>query len=109
MKRILLFCGILFLLSSTVHLMTSCTGCSRKKANDVTSLPGVYKGEATIELPDHIKSMIKPAPDGKKLIPDEPVPCKLEITRNAEEEIFIQLIDFKMPVEGIKNRTGKVK
>lgn len=67
MKRILLFCGILFLLSSTVHLMTSCTGCSRKKANDVTSLPGVYKGEATIELPDHIKSMIKPASRREKI------------------------------------------
>lgn len=109
MKRIRLFTGILFLLLLTAHLMTSCTGCSRKKANDVTSLPGVYKGQASIELPEHIKSMIKPAPDGKKLIPDEPVPCKLEITRNPQEEIFVQLIDFQMPVEGIKIEPAKCK
>ena len=71
---------------STTSLLTSCNSCSDRRVHDVSSLPGLYEGEATIILPDHVKAMLKPDANGNTLIPEGPIPCKISIT--ADTSIF---------------------
>lgn len=101
MKQNILFIGILLFIVTTSPLFSSCNSCSENRAQDITSLPGIYQGEATIILPDHVKAMMKPDAQGRKLIPDEPISCKIEITTNENKELFLQLVGFQMPVQGI--------
>lgn len=101
MKQNILFIGIILLMSISTSLLSSCTSCSEKKAQDVTSLPGIYKGEATIVLPDHVKAMMKANPNGTQLVPEGPISCKIEIKSDENKELSLQLVDFQMPVSGI--------
>ena len=82
MKRNIFFIGILLVVISTTSLLTSCNSCSDRRVHDVSSLPGLYEGEATIILPDHVKAMLKPDANGNTLIPEGPIPCKISITVN---------------------------
>ena len=82
MKRNIFFIGILLVVISTTSLLTSCNSCSDRRVHDVSSLPGLYEGEATIILPDHVKAMLKPDANGNTLIPEGPIPCKIGITVN---------------------------
>ena len=81
MKRNIFFIGILLVVISTTSLLTSCNSCSDRRVHDVSSLPGLYEGEATIILPDHVKAMLKPDANGKN--------------------VTLNLVDFTMPVKGI--------
>ena len=69
--------------------------------HDVSSLPGLYEGEATIILPDHVKAMLKPDANGNTLIPEGPIPCKISITADTSKNVTLNLVDFTMPVKGI--------
>ena len=84
MKRNIFFIGILLVVISTTSLLTSCNSCSDRRVHDVSSLPGLYEGEATIILPDHVKAMLKPDANGNTLI-----------------NVTLNLVDFTMPVKGI--------
>ena len=68
---------------------------------DTTALQGVYEGKATLDIPDKFKAMAKDA-NGNKLIPDEPIACKVQIKQGEQGGVQIELVDFKMPVEGIE-------
>ena len=101
MKRNILFIGILLFITASASLFSACTSCSERKAQDITSLPGIYTGEATIVLPDHVKAMMKTNPEGNKLVPEGPIPCKIEIKSDENKQLSLQLIGFQMPVSGI--------
>lgn len=101
MKRNIFFIGILSLIILFTSLLTSCDSCSDRRAHDVSSLPGLYEGEATIILPDHVKAMLKPDAEGKTLVPEGPIPCKISITADTSKNVTLNLVDFTMPVKGI--------
>ena len=101
MKRNIFFIGILLVVISTTSLLTSCNSCSDRRVHDVSSLPGLYEGEATIILPDHVKAMLKPDANGNTLIPEGPIPCKISITADTSKNVTLNLVDFTMPVKGI--------
>lgn len=102
MKRTLLIIGILVLAAATVGVYRICTWDKGDEVEDVTPLLGIYEGEATIVLPDHLKKMAaNMEANGQKLLPDGPIPCKVEVKLNGKKEVSMELVDFKMPVEGI--------
>ena len=101
MKRNVFFIGILLLIIPITSLLTSCNSCSDRQAHDISSLPGLYEGEATIILPDHVKAMLKPDAEGKTLVPEGPIPCKISITADTSKNVTLNLVDFTMPVKGI--------
>ena len=101
MKRNIFFIGILLLIIPITSLLTSCNSCSDRRAHDISSLPGLYEGEATIILPDHVKAMLKPDAEGKTLVPEGPIPCKISITADTSKNVKLNLVDFTMPVKGI--------
>ena len=68
---------------------------------DTTALLGVYEGEATLDIPEKIKSMVKDA-EGNSLVPDGPVPCTVAIKAGEAGNVFIELVGFQMPVEGVE-------
>ena len=90
--------SILFVMSCLI----GCSGCNGEKADDVSTLPGVYTGEATLILPEQLKAMVKADSNGKKLIPDGPVKCKLRVKENQQKNITIEIEEFKMPVKGVE-------
>lgn len=101
MKQNIFFIGILLLIISSTSLLTSCNSCSDRQTNDISSLPGLYEGEATIILPDHVKAMLKLDAEGKTLVPEDPIPCKIRITADTNKNVTLDLVDFTMPVKGI--------
>ena len=68
---------------------------------DTTALLGGYEGEATLDIPEKIKSMAKDA-EGNSLVPDGPVPCTVAIKAGEAGKVSIELVGFQMPVEGIE-------
>lgn len=56
MNKKLFFTLLLLVFVSAPVLFTSCNSCSDRRAGDLDKLPGVYRGEATIVLPDHVKN-----------------------------------------------------
>ena len=82
--------------------IAGCAGYGGKRAEDVSSLSGVYKGEATLVLPEQLKAMVKADADGKKLIPDGPVPCKLRVNEDEHGGVTIEIEEFEMPVQGVE-------
>ena len=102
MKRTLLIIGVLVLVVATATIYRVCV--SGEKVEDVSSLPGIYEGEATLVISDHLRKMAENVQvDGEKVvIPDGPIPCKVELKANENNEISMELVDFKMPVEGMK-------
>lgn len=101
MKRNIFFIGILLLIIPLTSLLNSCNSCSDRRAHNVSSLPGLYEGEATIILPDHVKAMLKPDAEGKTLVPEGPIPCKIRITADTNKNVTLNLVDFTMPIKGI--------
>ncbi len=101
MKQNTFFIGILLIIISISSLLTSCNSCSDRRAHDISSLPGLYEGEATILLPDHVKAMLKPDANGNTLVPEGPIPCKISITADSSNYVTLNLVDFTMPVKGI--------
>ena len=93
MKRNIFFIGILLLIIPITSLLTSCNSCSDRRAHDISSLPGLYEGEATIILPDHVKAMLKPDAEGKTLVPEGPIPCKISITADTGMDAFTHAIE----------------
>lgn len=96
--------NLFFTLVSLVFLsapvsFTSCNGCSDRHEGDTGKLPGVYRGEATIVLPDHVKAMVPPGAKG--MIPEGPIPCGIEITADSNGTLALKLVDFTMPARGI--------
>lgn len=57
MKRTLLIIGILVFAVTAATVYRVCVSDKGESVEDVTSLLGVYEGEATISLPDHLKKM----------------------------------------------------
>lgn len=109
MKQNIFFMGILLLIIPFTSLLTSCTSCSDHRAHDISSLPGLYEGEAMIILPDHVKAMLKPDTEGKTLVPEGPIPCKISITTDSSKNVTLNLVDFTMPVKGITVNPAKGK
>ena len=77
--------------------MVSCRSCGDKRVDDISKVPGIYEGQAELLIPDNLKKMVKPDSTGKSPIPDGPIPCKLEIKKNENKELTIEIVDFKMP------------
>lgn len=101
MKKIFVFCLFCLMSMGMANVFVSCSSCCDKKVDDVSEIPGIYEGQAELQIPDNLKKMIKPDSTGKSPIPDGPLPCKLEIKKNAEDKLTIELVDFKMPMEGM--------
>ena len=102
MKRTLLIIGILVIAVVTATVYRICAGNKGEEVEDVTSVLGIYEGEATIVLSDYLKKMAaNMQTDGQKLLPDGPLPCKVEVKLNEKKEVCMELVDFKLPVEGI--------
>lgn len=101
MKQNIFFIRILLVIISITSLLTSCNSCSDRQAHDISPLPGLYEGEATIILPDHVKAMLKPDANGNTLVPEGPIPCKISITADTSKNVTLNLVDFTMPVKGI--------
>ena len=71
MKRQFLSSTWVILMAVLVFALTGCAGCGGKRAEDVSSLPGVYKGEATLVLPEQLKAMVK-APEASTISTEPP-------------------------------------
>ncbi|GEM_PF-524288 len=99
MNKKLFFTLLLLVFVSAPVLFTSCNSCSDRRAGDLDKLPGVYRGEATIVLPDHVKAMVPP--EAKGMIPEGPIPCGIEITADSNGTLALRLVNFTMPVRGI--------
>lgn len=99
MNKKLFFTLLLLVFVSAPVLFTSCNSCSDRRAGDLDKLPGVYRGEATIVLPDHVKTMVPP--EAKGMIPEGPIPCGIEITADSNGTLALRLVNFTMPVRGI--------
>ena len=99
MNKNLFFTLLLLVFVSAPVLFTSCNSCSDRRAGDLDKLPGVYRGEATIVLPDHVKAMVPP--EAKGMIPEGPIPCGIEITADSNGTLALRLVNFTMPVRGI--------
>lgn len=78
---------ILFVMST----MVSCRSCGDKRVDDISKVPGIYEGQAELLIPDNLKKMVKPDSTGKSPIPDGPIPCKLEIKKNENKELTIEI------------------
>lgn len=102
MKHRIIIIGIIVCLTCIVAWFMFQGG--GEKAKDISSLPGIYEGEATLVIPDHLKKMAENIQvNGQKaVLPDGPIPCKVELKANEKNEICAELVDFKMPVEGMK-------
>lgn len=102
MRRTLLVIGILVIIIVGLALYRVYVSNGRTNAVDVTALPGIYEGKATLVLSDYLKKMVeKVQTGGQKLSLDEPIPCKVEVKVNEKNEVTMELVDFKMPMEGI--------
>lgn len=99
MNKNIFFTLVLLFIVSAHALFTSCNSCSDRRADDTSKLPGVYRGEATIVLPDRVKAMV-PA-DAEGMIPKDPIPCGIEIQADSNGMLSLKLVDFTMPVKGI--------
>ncbi|MEY8594167.1 calycin-like domain-containing protein [Butyricimonas hominis] len=99
MNKNIFFTILLVVFMSVPVLFTSCNSCSDRRTGDIDKLPGVYRGEATIVLPDHVKAMVPP--EAKGMIPEGPIPCGIEIQADTNETLALKLVDFTMPVRGI--------
>ena len=53
--------------------------------------------------------MLKPDANGKTLVPEGPIPCKIRITADTSKNVTLQLVDFTMPVRGITVDPAKSK
>lgn len=102
MKRILFFCSVCLMITFVVNTMVACRSCGDKRVDDISKVPGIYEGQAELQIPENLKKMVKPDSTGKSPIPDGPIPCKLEIKENENKELTIELIDFKMPMKGME-------
>ena len=103
MKRTLIIIGILIVVVVAATVYRVCVGVGGSKVTDVSGLPGIYKGESTLVLSDYLKKMAEKIQSqaGQQLLPDGPIPCKVEVKVNDKNEVTMELIDFKMPAEGI--------
>ena len=101
MKRILFFCSVCLMITFVINTMVACRSCGDKRVDDISKVPGIYEGQAELQIPENLKKMVKPDSTGKSPIPDGPIPCKLEIKENKNKELTIELIDFKMPMKGM--------
>lgn len=99
MNKNIFFTLVLLFIVSAHALFTSCNSCSDRRGDDTSKLPGVYRGEATIVLPDHVKAMV-PA-DAEGMIPKDPIPCGIEIQADTNGMLSLKLVNFTMPVKGI--------
>ena len=99
MNKNLFFTLLLLVFVPAPVLFTSCNSCSDHHAGDIDKLPGVYRGEATIVLSDHVKAMVPP--EAKGMIPEGPIPCGIEITADSNGTLALKLVNFTMPVRGI--------
>ena len=97
MKRILIFCSVCLMILFVMSTMVSCRSCGDKRVDDISKVPGIYEGQAELLIPDNLKKMVTPDSTGKSPIPDGPIPCKLEIKKNENKELTIEIVDFKMP------------
>lgn len=102
MKRTLLIIGVLVLVVTTATIYR--IRVSGEKAGDVSCLTGIYEGEATLVIPAHLKKMAENIQvNGQKaVLPDGPIPCKVELKVCENNNISMELVDFKMPIEGMK-------
>lgn len=98
-KRIVIFVGVLAFVALIVVVFYP--GKKGEVVSDTTALLGVYEGEATLDIPEKIKSMAKDA-EGNSLVPDGPVPCTVAIKAGEAGKVSIELVGFQMPVEGIE-------
>ena len=102
MKKVIPFSGLVILTVLLAQVFTGCVGCGGERAEDVSSLPGVYAGEATLVLPEQLKAMVKADDKGRKLIPDGPVPCKLRVNEDGKGSVTIEIEEFEMPVPNVR-------
>lgn len=100
-KRIIIFTGVVVVVALIVVILYPKGGKEDGTVCDTTALVGIYEGEATLDIPEKIRSMAKDE-HGKSLIPDKPIPCKVAIKTDEEGKVAIELVGFQMPVEGIE-------
>ena len=90
------------MITFVINTMVTCRSCGDKRVDDISKVPGIYEGQAELQIPENLKKMVKPDSTGKSPIPDGPIPCKLEIKENENKELTIELVDFKMPMKGME-------
>ena len=98
MRKFLMFSCVCLLAVLSGNLLTSCKGCDDRRVDDVSKVPGIYEGEAQILVPENLKQFV---PDSLKGALDAPVKAKLQIKKGEGEELTLELVDFKMPMEGM--------
>ena len=100
-KRIFILTGVTIVIAFVIAILYFGKGEKGEGVCDTTTLVGVYEGEATLDIPEKIRSMAKDA-NGNSLIPDGPIPCKVAIGTDGEGKVGLELVGFKMPVEGVE-------
>lgn len=100
-KRIIILVSIVIVVVVAIVILYPREDRKENPICDSTALLGVYEGEATLDIPEKIKSMAKDA-EGNSLVPDGPVPCSVAIKAGEEGKVSIELVGFQMPVEGIE-------
>lgn len=101
MNKNIFFTLVLLFIVSAHALFTSCNSCTDRRAGDTSNLPGVYRGEATIVLPAHVKAMLDADSTARTLVPRDPVPCSIRIKADSSQTLSLELENFTMPVRGI--------
>lgn len=99
MKKILIIIGVIAVIGVVIALF--CGGGGEKLEN-VEDLKGVYEGEAVVHMDDKLKEMVTGmAAKSNVKLPEGPIACKIGVNVNEGEELTMELVDFKLPVEGV--------
>ena len=98
-KKIIIFVGVLAFVALIAVIFYP--GKKGEVVCDMIALLGVYEGEATLDIPEKIKSMAKDA-EGNSLVPGGPMPCTVAIKAGEAGKVSIELVGFQMPVKGIE-------
>lgn len=76
------------------NTFVACQGCSDRKVDDISEVPGIYKGQATLQIPENLMKLV---PDSLKVFLNTPITAKLSIRENDEQKLTLEVVDFKMP------------
>ena len=98
MKKILLIISLLAVVGIVIALLWG----GGKKVEQVGDIAGVYEGEAVVQMDEKLKTFAEQlAKQNNVALPEGPLVCKIGVKVDEANKVTMELVDFKLPVEGV--------
>ena len=98
MKKIVLIISLLAVVGIVIALLWG----GEKKVEEVGDIAGVYEGEAVVQMDEKLKAFAEQlATQNNVALPEGPLVCKIGVEVDESNKVTMELVDFKLPVEGV--------